>query len=327
MKKPIIMDNTKISDTLLFKFFLGETTNDETDRIAAWLDADPEEHQKYMNEVHEKFIVSIMIEPDSVPEADTNLWYRITHSRPIRQTIGIAASLLVIIGGSYLFFSSRMDRLAETPTSIEAPVGQHVSIALGDGTTVKLNSKSRITYPALFTGKERRVYLEGEAMFEVAHAASQPFIVETYACDVEVCGTRFNVNADKDAQEFSTALFEGSVAVTNKVNNEKIRMEPNTIVHLKNGHLRLSNLENQDNYLWTDGIISFSGDDFGQIIDKLRKYFDVEIEVQREELPAIKYKRLKVRTSEGIDHILRILQHSSDFTYEYNDLENKIIIK
>ena len=135
------------------------------------------------------------------------------------------------------------------------------------------------------------------------------------------------MNADKDAQEFSTALFEGSVAVTNKVNNEKIRMEPNTIVHLKNGHLRLSNLENQDNYLWTDGIISFSGDDFGQIIDKLRKYFDVEIEVQREELPAIKYKRLKVRTSEGIDHILRILQHSSDFTYEYNDLENKIIIK
>lgn len=235
MKKPIIMDNTKISDTLLFKFFLGETTNDETDRIAAWLDADPEEHQKYMSEVHEKFIVSIMIEPDSVPEADTNLWYRITHSRPIRQTIGIAASLLVIIGGSYLFFSSRMDRLAETPTSIEAPVGQHVSIALGDGTTVKLNSKSRITYPALFTGKERRVYLEGEAMFEVAHDASQPFIVETYACDVEVCGTRFNVNADKDAQEFSTALFEGSVAVTNKMNNEKIRMEPNTIVHLKTG--------------------------------------------------------------------------------------------
>lgn len=220
-----------------------------------------------------------------------------------------------------------MDRLAETPTSIEAPVGQHVSIALGDGTTVELNSKSRITYPALFTGKERRVYLEGEAMFDVAHDASQPFIVETYACDVEVCGTRFNVIADKDAQEFSTALFEGSVAVTNKVNNEKVRMEPNTIVHLKNGHLRLSNLENQDNYLWTDGIISFSGDDFGQIIDKLRKYFDVEIEVQREELPAIKYKRLKVRTSEGIDHILRILQHSSDFTYEYNDLENKIIIK
>lgn len=321
------MNKIEISDTLLFKFFLGETTNDETDRIAAWLDADPEEHQKYMSDVHEKFILSIMTESDSAPEADTNLWYRITHSGPVRRTIGIAASLLLIIGGSYLFFSSRMERLAGTPTSIEAPAGQHISIALGDGTIVKLNSKSRITYPALFTGKQRRVHLEGEAMFEVAHDASQPFIVETYACDVEVCGTRFNVIADKDAQEFSTALFEGSVAVTSKVSNERVRMEPNTIVQLKNGHLRLSELENHDNYLWTDGIISFGGDDFGQIIGKLKKYFDVDIEIRRETLPEIRYKRLKVRSSEGVDHILRILQRSSDFTYEYNDLENKIIIK
>ena len=327
MKKPIIMDNTKISDTLLFKFFLGETTNDETDRIAAWLDADPEEHQKYMSEVHEKFIVSIMIEPDSVPEADTNLWYRITHSRPIRRTIGIAASLLLVIGGSYVYFTSRFTQMADAPTSIEAPAGQHVRLTLNDGTTVELNSKSRITYPALFAGAERRVRLEGEAMFDVYHDASRPFIVETYACDVEVRGTRFNVIAEEDMQEFSTALFEGSVAVSNKVNDERILMEPNTIVHLKNGHLHLSDLENHDNYLWTDGIISFGGDDFGQIIDKLRRYFDVKIEIQRETLPEIKYKRLKVRTSEGIDHILRILQRSSDFTYEYNDLENKITIK
>ena len=311
MQNNSTMNKIEISDTLLFKFFLGETTNDETDRIAAWLDANPEEHQKYMNEVHEKFIISIMTEPDSVPEADTNLWYRITHSRPVRQTMGIAASLLLVIGGSYLFFSSEMDRLAGTRTSIEAPAGQHINIALGDGTTVKLNSKSRITYPALFTGKERRVRLEGEAMFEVAHDASQPFVVETYACDVEVCGTRFNVTADKDVQEFSAALFEGSVAVRNKMNDEEILMEPNTIVHLKNGHLHLSDL----------------GDDFGQIINKLRKYFGVSIEIQREELPEIKYKRLKVRTSEGVDHILRILQRSSDFTYEYNELDNKIIIR
>lgn len=321
------MDKTKISDTLLFKFFLGETTNDETDQIAAWLDADPEEHQKYMNEVHEKFIVSIMIEPDSVPEADTNIWYRITHSRQIRQTIGIAASLLVVIGGSYLFFSSRMDRLAETPTSIEAPVGQHVSIALGDGTTVELNSKSRITYPALFTGKERRVYLEGEAMFDVAHDASQPFIVETYACDVEVCGTRFNVIADEETQAFSTALFEGSVAVRNKLNDEHILMEPNTVVNLRNGHLWLDELTDRDDYLWTEGIISFGGDSFGQIMDKLRRYFDVEIEIRRARLPEVKYKRLKVRTSEGVDHILRVLQRGSDFTYEYDDLENRIVIR
>ena len=320
------MEN-EIPDTLLFKFFLGETTNDETDRIAAWLDENPEEHQKRMDRAHELFISSIMSEPDIVPEADTRLWYRLTHSRPVRQAMGIAAAVLVAFGGSYLFYEARMERISDIPTSIEAPAGQHIRIALSDGTTVELNSKSRITYPALFAGAERRVRLEGEAMFDVYHDASRPFIVETYACDVEVRGTRFNVIAEEDMQEFSTALFEGSVAVSNKVNDERILMEPNTIVHLKNGHLHLSDLENHDNYLWTDGIISFGGDDFGQIIDKLRRYYDVNIEIQRETLPEIRYKRLKVRTSEGVDHILRILQRSSDFTYEYDDLKNRIIIK
>lgn len=327
MKEPKIMDKIEISDTLLFKFFLGETTNDETDRIAAWLEANPEEHQKYMNEVHEQFIMSIMSEPDLVPESDTRLWYRLTHSRPVRRALGFAAALLVVAGVSYLFYSSRMERLARIPTTIEAPAGQHIRIALSDGTTVELNSRSRITYPALFTGKERRVHLEGEAMFDVEHDAGHPFIVETYACDVEVRGTRFNVLAESGLREFSTALFEGRVAVRNKMNDEQILMDPNTVVRLKDGHLHLSDLENHDNYLWTDGIISFGGDDFGQIIDKLRRYFDVNIEIQRNTLPEIKYKRLKVRTSEGVEHILRILQRSSDFTYEYNDLENKIIIK
>lgn len=199
-----------------------------------------------------------------------------------------------------------------SPTCIESPTGQHVRLTLHDGTTVELNSKSKISYPALFIGKERRVRLEGEAMFEVAHDASQPFIVETYACDVEVHGTHFNVIADKNTQEFSTALFEGSVTVRNKINDEEILMEPNTVVNLRNGHLYLGALNDRDNYLWTDGIISFGGDNFEQIVDKLRRYFDVEIEIQREELPEIKYKRLKIRTSEGLDHILRVLQRSSD---------------
>ncbi len=317
----------EISDTLLFKFFLGETTNEETDRIAAWLDENPEEHQQRMKKAHELFVNSIMGEPDLVPEADRRIGSRLLHSRPVRRVVGLAAALLVAVGASYLFFDARMERLAGAPTSIEAPAGQHVRMALSDGTVVELNSKSRIVYPALFTGRERRVRLEGEAMFDVRHDEEHPFVVETYACDVEVRGTHFNVIADKNTQEFSTALFEGSVAVRNKINDEEILMEPNTIVNLKNGHLHLSELESRDNYLWTDGIISFSGDNFEQIVDKLRRYFDVDIEIQRTRLPDVRYKRLKIRTSEGLDHILRILQRSSDFTYEYNDLENKIIIK
>ncbi len=317
----------EISDTLLFKFFLGETTNEETDRIAAWLDENPEEHQQRMKKAHELFVNSIMGEPDLVPEADRRIGYRLLHSRTVRRVVGLAAALLVAVGASYLFFDARMERMAGAPTSIEAPAGQHVRMALSDGTVVELNSKSRIVYPALFTGRERRVRLEGEAMFDVRHDEEHPFVVETYACDVEVRGTHFNVMADEETQAFSTALFEGSVAVRNKLNDEHILMEPNTVVNLRNGHLWLDELTDRDDYLWTEGIISFGGDSFGQIMDKLRRYFDVEIEIRRARLPEVKYKRLKVRTSEGVDHILRVLQRGSDFTYEYDDLENRIVIR
>ncbi len=50
----------------------------------------------------------------------------------------------------------------------------------------------------------------GEALFEVKHDAEHPFIVETYACDVEVLGTRFDVAADADAGTFSRRCWRGA---------------------------------------------------------------------------------------------------------------------
>lgn len=54
-------------------------------------------------------------------------------------------------------------------------------------------------------------------MFNVEHDAARPFIVETFACDVEVLGTKFNVTADELTHDFTTALLRGKVKVTNKL--------------------------------------------------------------------------------------------------------------
>ena len=76
-----------------------------------------------------------------------------------------------------------------------------------------LNAQSRIVYPAIFPKGERRVQLSGEAIFNVAHNSECPFIVETFACDVEVLGTHFDVIANQAENRFSTALFSGRGAV------------------------------------------------------------------------------------------------------------------
>ena len=96
---------------------------------------------------------------------------------------------------------------------------------------------------------------------------------------------------------------------------------------LENGYLYVDELENCDEYLWTEGILSFRNDSFDEVVEKLRKYYDVEIEIRCATLPKVAYGRLKIRISEGIEHALRVLQLASDFTYEYDHDRNRIIIQ
>ncbi|EKC56861.1 protein containing FecR protein domain protein, partial [human gut metagenome] len=64
-----------------------------------------------------------------------------------------------------------------------------MQMTLADGTLVHLNAGTTLEYPVVFSRKDRRVKLTGEALFEVAHNAKHPFIVETFATDLQVLGT------------------------------------------------------------------------------------------------------------------------------------------
>ena len=75
------------------------------------------------------------------------------------------------------------------------PAGQRVKLTLQDGTEVWLNSQTKLTYPALFSGKERRVTVDGEAFFDVAKNPEKPFIVSSQGVEMKVLGTKFNVHS------------------------------------------------------------------------------------------------------------------------------------
>ena len=223
--------------------------------------------------------------------------------------------------------SGQLTGWLQQQTTVEVPAGQHIRLTLGDGSIVELNAQSRIVYPAIFPKGERRVQLSGEAIFNVAHNSECPFIVETFACDVEVLGTHFDVIANQAENRFSTALFSGRVAVTNKKNGESVILQPNDIVNLRDGGFQIQELEDKDDYLWMDGIISVYGMPFEQLMSKLERSYNVKIEIRRETMPVVKYKSLKIRVSDGIDHALHMLQLASDFTFEHDAVTDVIIIK
>ncbi len=93
------------------------------------------------------------------------------------------------------------------------PKGRSYSLQLSDGTKIWLNALSKIRYPVRFGKQERRVYITGEAYFEVAKNDKVPFIVETSFYDVKVIGTKFNVNAYSDEKKVTTTLLEGLISI------------------------------------------------------------------------------------------------------------------
>lgn len=138
----------------------------------------------------------------------------------------------------------------------------------------------------VFAGGERRVKVAGEAMFDVEHDPAHPFVVETFACDVEVLGTKFDVMAEEREGLFSAALLRGSVKVTNRLTpGEQFVLKPNEEVRLAGRRLNLNAIGSMDDYLWTEGMISIKGLSFGELMHKFEKSFGVKIRIDRARMP------------------------------------------
>lgn len=307
---------------LLFKYFRGETTPEEEQRIGQWLDEDPVENGKQYKTARFIFEGSVIYRRPHIL-AGFFSWRRIG-----RFAAGIAAAAVLMIGTGYFIRQQTFDSLSGQLAVLETPAGQRARMVLPDGTQVWLNADTRMECPAVFSKGERRVKLSGEALFEVVHDTKCPFIVETFASEVEVLGTRFNVLADAGNSLFSTTLLEGRVKVTNLADERDIIiMNPDEVVNLVDGRLTLENRQDPAALCWLDGQVSFGGLAFDALMSRFEKAFGVQIVIERTALPETGYSRGKVRIADGIDHALHVLQHSIDFTYEKDEQHNTIIIR
>lgn len=312
---------------LLYKYINGQTSEQEEKTIVDWLDADTN-NQKELNalwSMQDAIIANAPYQHHNRLHLPTRRpkWYR---QRFIRICTQAAAVLLLVAGSWYASRTVIIEDTAKQYLSVAAPAGQRIDITLQDGTSVCLNSGAKLEYPIRFN-RNRRVKLSGEAMFNVEHDAAHPFIVETFACDVEVLGTKFNVTANEQAHDFTTALLNGKVKITNKLaSGDQIILDPNEKVCLNGNRLVLTKIKNTDDYLWTEGILNLVGHPFADIIAKMEKTYGVKIQIETADLPQIDVIRGKIPVNMGLDYALRSLQEISPFKYE-KDENNVIHIK
>lgn len=309
----------KITENLLIRFLKCETTPEEEVAILDWLDADPE-NIKTLDRIDFQFNATVLhseIQKDNVPKSR------------VKKLISFSAAAIlavaIAIGNGVLQTRKMRTEMESLTTSISIPTGQRIDMTLQDGSRVWLNSNSTLEYPNIFRKDDRQVKLSGEAFFDITKDPERPFIIETFACNIEVLGTKFNVEANAADSEFSAALLEGSIKLTDKTTGANMLLKPGEKAELIHGELRRSKITNPDEYLWTDGIISLQSSSFSELLKRFEKAYDVRFVVKLTNEPVVHCKG-KIRISDGINHAMEILQMGTDFEYAINHSSNEIYI-
>jgi len=163
------------------------------------------------------------------------------------------------------------------------PFGKRSNITLVEGTRVWLNSGSKLIFPSVFKGKTRDVYLEGEALFEVAKNKDKPFFVKTDLFKIKVYGTRFNVQAYQNDKDYSIVLVEGKISLNSKVGllSKEVFLVPNQIATISKAYeiFEINNVESTALYTaWVDGYLAFRDESVTNILKRVSRYYNVPIE-------------------------------------------------
>jgi transmembrane sensor len=162
--------------------------------------------------------------------------------------------------------------------TLATPRGAQYRLMLPDGTAVWLNAESELKFPTSFPGKERRVTLKGEAYFEIAANAQQPFVVTANDVVVNVLGTRFNVMAYKDESFVRTTLLQGAVKVSQA--DDAVVLSPGQAATLRNDgtDIQVEQANTTEAIAWKNGYFVFNNENLESIMKKIVRYYNVEVE-------------------------------------------------
>ena len=168
--------------------------------------------------------------------------------------------MLVVFGKLYVQMSDELKASQVVAMLQEHTVSDECkTIALADGTQVRLNQSSVLLYPEKFSGKERKVFLTGEAFFDIKHDGRHPFHVSTPYFDITDLGTSFSVSSYATDVEVSTTLKTGKIELKIVGEDKVYSMKPNDqlVYNVKTKAVDLRQVTDEDDRLsWRNKQIS-----------------------------------------------------------------------
>jgi transmembrane sensor len=203
--------------------------------------------------------------------------------KPLR----VAAVLVLVVGAAAVYYSWPTAPI--TYSTVVNGAGQTKRVELPDGTTVWLNAASSLRYASAFT-KHRRVQLDGEAYFNVAHDTDHPFTVEAGEIQTTVMGTHFNISAYKPADVTTVSLLEGKVEVATE-GKELAILQPATQLQWDRSSKKASIkvVDTAAVVAWKGGRLRFEGEPLNEVINVLERWYGVHIRFASPDLGNCRY--------------------------------------
>lgn len=246
------------------------------------------------------------------------------HLRIRRVLLGSAAVIIpvLLLFGSYLYINQDVEMIEVVTSS-----NQQKQCTLADGTTILLNSGTKITYPSKFKDSTRVVTLDGEAYFSVASDAAKPFIVKTSNLSVKVLGTKFNISAYPTNDRTIATLNSGKIQVdiqSGKTDSKYILKPNQEIVFNKIDNSVLINTVTGENSSWKDGSLVFQDATFNDIVNTIERRYGVTIDYSKQAFLDTPYT-IKFIHNESLEDVLNVLQDVVG-GFEYKKEKSKITI-
>lgn len=206
------------------------------------------------------------------------------------------------------------------------PYGTNATLKLHDGSEVRINAGSQLIYPEQFNTSSRKVYLDGEGYFKVSHNPLSPFTASSSAIEIEVLGTTFNLLAYSGDSQFETSLLEGKVKVKEhgwSLFKEELVLQPleRTVFDTSSESFDSIKAIKKSYITWQEGYINFESKPLKLIVKKLERHFNVEIQLENEQLAQEKISgKLKLQ-DEKIETVLQVLANTVSLSVEKTDLK------
>ncbi len=221
----------------------------------------------------------------------------------LRVAASVAAVFLLMTIGYYYINTSQIAVEQMVLTAKE----QVERITLPDGSIVYLKKDASLKFPKSFASTNREIILQGEAFFEIVKDVNRPFRIGTNHSEVEVLGTSFNINTEKDQTAVTVAT--GKVQVTALSDGKAAILTPNQSALVKDHSLETFSTTDNNYLAWKTGIFKFEKTPIHQVVEDLNSYYENKIILSKLDTDCLFTSTFDQRDLQEIIEIIQLSCH------------------